>query len=239
MAYRFTVNSAIRAPLLWQSGLLQPPPQGAISFRTVYGLRRPNTNQPRFPLILSSRFYSVSTPSYPLLKGLESTESSQSSVHRFVPKAKKLIGKYLKYLKAWAGVLFTDGNSRCRLRFYVFLKYADYQRVSSDMSPRDSASQIRTKNFKYMYMKLDVTLRSIISRKRDRVSEKYRKYCPTRGTCQWNQETHHTDGNTSALSPYYRRTRNWKDKSDSARCGRYGGAQGSNIPRCPDGGWAT
>jgi hypothetical protein len=68
MVYKFTVNSAIQARLLRLSRRVQPSPQCAVSFRTIYELRRPNTSQPRFPLILSSRSYSESTPLLPFQK---------------------------------------------------------------------------------------------------------------------------------------------------------------------------
>jgi hypothetical protein len=79
MACKFIVNSAIQARLLRPSRHVQPSPQRALSFRTVYEPRRPNHGQLRFPLILSSRSYSESTPTSPPPKDSGSTKGSQSS----------------------------------------------------------------------------------------------------------------------------------------------------------------
>jgi hypothetical protein len=153
MACKFTVNSAIQARLLRPSRHVQPSPQCAVSFRTIYEPRRPNYGQLRFPLILNSRSYSESAPTPPPPKDSRSTKGSQS------PRSED---KNWLPPKVWIVTTLVGTGLVSAGSVYKSLEYTDYYRVSSHMPPRNSG-EIGTKKIRDVHMNLHANLQLIIS----------------------------------------------------------------------------
>ena len=148
MASKFMANSAFRARLL-----LRPSRQRTGVFRTVYKLGCPIPSRSILPLILSSRSYSEFTPTPPLPKKSESTPTpplpnrSESTPAPSIPKKSESTqgSQSSEYGdKNWftraavGGALVTTSLVRAGFFLCAILKYADYQRVLSDMSLRKS-----------------------------------------------------------------------------------------------------